>query len=72
VAYARNGSPELGHIVGRLKSNGKRFLANHGDEATLRTMASGTAEVVGRSGRVRMDTEKKRRNLFSFERSAKM
>lgn len=72
VAYARDGSPEKGHIVGRLKINGKRFLANHGDEQTLRQMASGTVEIVGRTGWVWLDSEKKGRGLFSFEKEAKI
>ncbi|KAF3046566.1 hypothetical protein E8E12_010929 [Didymella heteroderae] len=32
VEFNRDGSPLRGHIVGRLKIDGKRFLANHGDE----------------------------------------
>jgi hypothetical protein len=72
VAYARDGSPEKGHVVGRLKSNGKRFLANHGDENTLRQMASGASEIVGRTGRVWLDSEKKGRGLFSFEKGPKI
>ncbi|KAH7076700.1 hypothetical protein BKA63DRAFT_510550 [Paraphoma chrysanthemicola] len=72
VEFARNGSPLRGHVVGRLKSNGKRFLANNADEATLKQMASGDVEVVGRSGRVRQDKEKKGRGLFTFDVPAKL
>lgn len=72
VEFARDGSPLRGHIVGRLKSNGKRFLANNADEATLKQMASGSVEVVGRSGRVRQDKEKKGRGLFTFDGLAKL
>jgi hypothetical protein len=72
VAYSRDGSPSKGHIVGRLKSNGKRFLANHGDENTLQQMASGASEIVGRTGWVRQDSDKKGRGLFSFGKTAKM
>ncbi|ORY08858.1 acetyl-CoA acetyltransferase, partial [Clohesyomyces aquaticus] len=50
VEFNRDGSPLRGYIVGRLKATGKRFLANHGDEATLRQMAGGTVEIVGKSG----------------------
>ncbi|KAF2201778.1 hypothetical protein GQ43DRAFT_462919 [Delitschia confertaspora ATCC 74209] len=64
VEFKRDGSPLRAYIVGRLKRNGRRFLANHGDEVTLRSMASGGAEVVGRSGQVRQDPEKKGRGLF--------
>jgi hypothetical protein len=72
VAYARDGSPERGHIVGRLKKTGKRFLANHGDEDTLRQMANGSAEIVGRTGWVWLDGEKEGRGLFSFGKGAKI
>ncbi|KAF2662734.1 thiolase [Lophiostoma macrostomum CBS 122681] len=72
VEFHRDGSPVRGHIVGRLKSDGRRFLANHGDESTLQHMASGAGEMVGRSGWVRQDTKRKGRNLFSFEKTAKI
>lgn len=68
VEFKRDGSPLRAYIVGRLKRNNNRFLANHGDENTLRTMAGGTSEIIGRSGWVSRDTEKKRRCLFSFEK----
>ncbi|KAF2679380.1 acetyl-CoA acetyltransferas-like protein [Lentithecium fluviatile CBS 122367] len=72
IAYARDGPPSKGHIVGRLKSSGKRFLANHGDESTLRQMAGGAVEIVGKTGWVWQDREKKGRGLFSFEKGPKM
>lgn len=72
VEFKRDGSPLRGHVVGRLKSNNKRFLANHGDEATLRQMAGGKGEIVGRSGWVWQDGEKKGRGLFSFDKPAKL
>jgi hypothetical protein len=72
VEFSRNGSPLRGYIVGRSKSNNKRFVANHGDESTLRQMASGVGEIVGKSGWVWQDTEKSGRSLFAFEKPAKL
>jgi hypothetical protein len=72
VEFNRNGSPLQGHIVGRLKSNNKRFLANHGNESTLRQMASGAIEIVDKSGWVWQDAEKKGRSLFAFDKPAKL
>ncbi|KAF2468179.1 uncharacterized protein BDR25DRAFT_290846 [Lindgomyces ingoldianus] len=70
--FNRDGSPLRGYIIGRLKCNGKRFLANHGDEATLRQMASGAGEIVGKSGWVRQDSERKGRGLFTFDKVARI
>ncbi|KAL1603436.1 hypothetical protein SLS60_005023 [Paraconiothyrium brasiliense] len=72
VEFNRDGTPFRGYIVGRLESNGKRFLANHGDESTLRQMAEGTGEIVGRSGWVEQDGERKGRSIFSFEKLSKI
>jgi hypothetical protein len=72
VEFNRDGSPLRGHVVGRLVSNNKRFLANHGDESTLRHMASGAGEIVGKRGWVCQDTEKKGRSLFVFDKPAKL
>jgi hypothetical protein len=72
VEFGRDGSPVSGHVVGRLKSGNKRFLANHGDEETLRQMAGGGVEIVGRSGIVRQDEEKKGRGLFVFDKPARL
>ncbi|KAI9715827.1 MAG: hypothetical protein M1828_000568 [Chrysothrix sp. TS-e1954] len=52
VDFGRNGDPKLGHIVGRSKASAKRFLANHGDDKTLRRLASMTEESVGLGGYV--------------------
>ncbi|KAF3001449.1 hypothetical protein E8E13_008119 [Curvularia kusanoi] len=67
VEFARDGTALRGHIIGRLKSDNKRFLANHGDEATLRQMAEGTGEIVGRAGWVWQDERVKGRGLFAFD-----
>lgn len=73
VDFNRDGSPRLGHIVGRLKSNGSRFLANQGDEETLRQLASSTREPIGRSGRVRVDKEgPEGHNLFTLDGGANL
>jgi hypothetical protein len=72
VEFSRDGSPLRGHIVGRLKSDSKRFLANHGDESTLRQMAEGAGEVVGKSGWVWQDENRSGRGLFSFDKPARL
>ncbi|KAH6878921.1 hypothetical protein BKA58DRAFT_309041 [Alternaria rosae] len=72
VEFNRDGSPLRGHVIGRLKSSNKRFLSNHGDESTLRHMASGVGEIVGKSGWVWQDGEKKGRSLFAFDKPARL
>jgi len=72
VEFNRDGSPLRGHIIGRLKNSNKRFLSNHGDESTLRQMASGAVEIVGKSGWVWQDGEKKGRSLFAFDKPARL
>ncbi|OBT65909.1 hypothetical protein VE03_05447 [Pseudogymnoascus sp. 23342-1-I1] len=67
VEFNRDGTPDTGHVVGRLPS-GERFLANHADEVTLAQLV-GNEEPVGRRGWVRNDDG---RNLFSFEKKAKL
>jgi hypothetical protein len=71
VEFNRDGTPLRGHVVGRLKGNGHRFLANHGDATTLQQLASGTKEPIGRSGWVKGESEKGR-NLFTFEGGARL
>ena len=53
-------------------SDGRRFLANHSDAATLRTMADSAVELVGKKGLVRQDPEKKGRGLWTFEQGARI
>ncbi|KAJ4287378.1 hypothetical protein N0V90_012777 [Kalmusia sp. IMI 367209] len=72
VEFNRDGTPLRGYIVGRLKRNDERFIANHGDDSTLRQMASGTGEIVGKSGWVRQDSERKGRALFSFDEHSRI
>jgi Thiolase-like protein type 1 additional C-terminal domain len=66
VEFNRDGTPKLGHIVGRLKKTGHRFLANHADERTLKQLCSTTEEPIGRTGHVGPDGKTKGRNLFGF------
>ncbi|RMZ77563.1 hypothetical protein DV737_g4291, partial [Chaetothyriales sp. CBS 132003] len=89
VEFNRDGTPLRGHVVGRLKKNadgtaagparGARFLANHGDEATLRQLSSTTEEPIGRSGWVRRATaadgfgdDVEARNVFTFQKPNKL
>jgi hypothetical protein len=72
VEFSRDGSPLRGHVIGRLKKDGKRFLANHGDETALRHMANGASEIIGKSGRLRQDPNKKGRGLFTFDETARI
>lgn len=58
--------------MGRLKSDNNRFLANHGNANTLKQMASGNSEIVGKSGWVWQDAEKKGRGLFAFDKPARL
>jgi Thiolase-like protein type 1 additional C-terminal domain len=61
-----------GYVVGRLKKNGRRFLANHADASTLEQLCSTTTEPVGRTGHVKPDVEKAGRNLFNFSRTSRL
>ena len=74
VEFDRSNKPSRGHVVGRLKRDDGRFLANHADEKTLKGLASWEQEPIGRSGWVWTVEESgprgevKRRNVFSFQR----
>jgi hypothetical protein len=70
VEFNRDGTPEKGHVVGRMWENGKRFIANHADESTLVQLASRTREPIGRRGWVRSGEDGK--NVFGFEKSGKL
>ncbi|RMZ90602.1 hypothetical protein DV736_g2164, partial [Chaetothyriales sp. CBS 134916] len=89
VEFNRDGTPLRGHVVGRLKKNsdgtgagpagGARFVANHGDETTLKQLSSTTEEPIGRSGWVRRATaadgygdDVEARNVFSFQKPNKL
>jgi hypothetical protein len=66
VQFARDGKPETGHVVGRLRGDGRRFIANDGDESTLSQLASRVTEPIGRRGWVWKGEDG--RNLFAFEK----
>ncbi|KAF4945262.1 hypothetical protein FGADI_12082 [Fusarium gaditjirri] len=68
VDYDRKG-PKLGHVVGRLVEDGQRFIANHGDEHTLATLASTNGEPIGLKGHV---SRSDGRNLFTLSACAKL
>ncbi|KAF2763700.1 hypothetical protein EJ03DRAFT_58393 [Teratosphaeria nubilosa] len=65
VEFGKDGKPKMGHVVGRLNGDGKRFLANHGDEKTLRELSNWEVEPIGRRGRVCVGEDG--RNLFTFD-----
>ncbi|KAE8421976.1 hypothetical protein BDV36DRAFT_303739 [Aspergillus pseudocaelatus] len=68
VEFHRKGHPARGYIIGRLKADGSRFVANHGNETTLRKLASLTEEQIGKEGYVvpELISGGRRRNLFYF------
>lgn len=72
VDYDRKGVPKRAYIVGRLRSNGHRFVANHGDEQTLQQLAEGSFEPVGQHGRVESDAMESRRNIFFLDNETKL
>lgn len=77
VEFNRDGTPGMGYVVGRLLSlgargEGKRFLANHGDERTLRELCSVTREPIGRRGVVKCNSGGDGRNLFIFEKEGNL
>jgi len=71
VEFNRDGTPLRGYIVGRLRANDHRFIANHGDAETLKQLSCWTMEPIGRSGWVERESGKGR-NLFSFGRRIKL
>lgn len=72
MEFGRDGKPLKGFVVGRLKKDGRRFLANAGDETTLRQMGSGAGEIIGKSGWLKQDPAMKGRGLFTFGKVAKI
>lgn len=59
VEFSRDGKPETAFIVGRLKTNGHRFVANHGDQRTLQQLSSPVEEHVGSPGLVSVNRNTK-------------
>ncbi|KAF4126522.1 hypothetical protein GMORB2_0258 [Geosmithia morbida] len=62
VEFDRKGQPRQALIIGILDGNGHRFLANHGDQLTLRKLCDTNLEPVGMKGTVR--TQSDGRNTF--------
>jgi hypothetical protein len=71
VQYGREGSPQVAFVIGRLQSNGHRFLANAVDEATLEELSSNSTEQIKKTGWVEFDT-RLRRNTFVFKSSSNL
>lgn len=72
VDFDRQNKPVRGHVVGRLKETGHRFIANNGDDTTLQQLASLVKDPIGRPGFVKQDSDKKGRNLFVFAGSGRL
>ncbi|RLL98083.1 hypothetical protein CFD26_106230 [Aspergillus turcosus] len=68
VEFGRDGRPFRGCIIGQLVSNRHRFVANHGDSATLVALSSSTEEQIGKKGYVVSKDvgNGRRRNMFFF------
>lgn len=60
------------YIVGLLKTTGRRFVANHADDATLEELSDPGKEPIGRSGYVTTDTTEGGKNLFSLKLLTKL
>ncbi|KAF2723013.1 hypothetical protein K431DRAFT_265670 [Polychaeton citri CBS 116435] len=71
VEFGKDEKPLKGHVVGRLVSDGSRFLANHADHRTLKTLSSWSIDPIGRRGIVAHSAESGR-NLFALAGSAKI
>ncbi|EPE34931.1 Thiolase-like protein [Glarea lozoyensis ATCC 20868] len=69
VEFGRDGKPKRGFVVGRLKENGHRFVANEADEVSLKQLASDLREPIGRSGWV---SNRDGRNVFRFDLEGKL
>lgn len=70
VEFGRDGTPQKAFVLGRLRGKGTRFLANHGDQETLKQLSSDSKEPIGRTGIVKCTSEG--RNVFSFAGSANL
>lgn len=70
MEFNRDGTPRRGFVVGRLKKNGKRFVANHADETTLKELCSQSVEPIGRSGKVSCGGDG--RNFFALLESGEV
>ncbi|KKY21520.1 putative acetylacetyltransferase [Phaeomoniella chlamydospora] len=72
VEFDRDGRPSSTLIVGRLKTNGHRFIASHGDDSTLVKLCSQVEEPIGQLGKVRPNAQEGGCNLFVFTNDSKL
>ncbi|OAL75448.1 acetyl-CoA acetyltransferase [Trichophyton violaceum] len=72
VEFNRDGKPMFAYIVGLLKTTGRRFVANHADDATLKELSDPGKEPIGRSGYVTTDTTEGGKNKFSLKLPTKL
>ncbi|KAE8443424.1 hypothetical protein EG329_001905 [Mollisiaceae sp. DMI_Dod_QoI] len=70
IEFDRDGAPVRGHIVGRLKRSKHRFIANHGDENTLKQLSRTKKEQIGRIGWV--TTRDDGKNMFVLNEIVKL
>ncbi|KAM5475203.1 hypothetical protein MauCBS54593_001679 [Microsporum audouinii] len=72
VEFNRDGSPMCAYIIGLLRNNGHRFIANHADGLTLDELSNPIKEPIGRTGYVTKDPDEAGRNLFSLRSPNKL
>lgn len=70
MEFNRDGSARIGYIVGRLAENAVRFIANNGNDFTLRKLTDLSVEPIGKSGFVKKADDG--RNLFYLEPEARL
>ncbi|KAI5468101.1 hypothetical protein BGZ63DRAFT_500188 [Mariannaea sp. PMI_226] len=70
VEYDRKGNPKVAYIIGRISQTGHRFVANHGDAATMQKLVDPDLEPIGLSGIVHQSRDG--RNLFYLKSEAKL
>lgn len=57
VQFDREGNPEMAFIIGRLTDRNYRFVANHGDQRTLKELSSAVEEQIGKIGYVEIQRD---------------
>ncbi|EGD93379.1 acetyl-CoA acetyltransferase [Trichophyton tonsurans CBS 112818] len=72
VEFNRDGNPMFAYIIGLLKATGRRFVANHADDATLIELSDPGKEPIGRSGYVTTDVTGGGKNIFSLKLPTKL
>lgn len=71
MQFNRDGSPQIGYVIGRLKENDHRFVANAVDEPTLLQLCDTRIEQVGNTGWV-TNEEDSGQNIFTFVRPSRL